>query len=134
MPGAVIDASVAVKWFLDEDRSQEARHLLGAVPLLLAPSALFLEVVQAVWNAARQKRTGADAIVRTERELQRIFPRPTPDLALFADAARIMREQQHPIYDCLYLALAERSGFELVTADERQFAAARRMRTLVRLL
>lgn len=134
MPGAVIDASVAVKWFIEEERSRQAQALLQTVTPLLAPSALLLEVVQAVWNAARQGRTAPEAIVRTGQEVQRIFPRPVPDLTLFQDAARIMREQQHPIYDCLYLALSERSGFELVTADARQFAAGRRMRVPVRLL
>lgn len=134
MAGVVIDASVAVKWFLDEDRTQEARALLDDAGPLLAPSALFLEVLQAIWVAARQGRTAIEAIGQAEQDLQHAFPQPSPDLMLIRDAARIMREQQHPIYDCLYLALAERSGLELVTADERQLAVARRMRVLARLL
>ncbi len=134
MAGVVIDASVAVKWFLDEDRTREARALLDDAGPLLAPSTLFLEVLQAVWVAARQGRTAIEAVAKAEQDLQQVFPQPTPDLTLLRDAARIMREQQHPIYDCLYLALAERSGLELVTADEPQFAAARRMRAPVRLL
>jgi predicted nucleic acid-binding protein len=31
---------------------------------------------------------------------------------------------QHPIYDCLYLACAERAGAQLATADRRLVAAA----------
>lgn len=54
--------------------------------------------------------------------------------ALIAPAVRLMLSLQHPVYDCLYLALAEREGMPLVTADERQFAAARRARIEARLL
>lgn len=35
------------------------------------------------------------------------------------DAQRITREIDHPIYDCLYLALAERETAIVVTADKK---------------
>ena len=53
---------------------------------------------------------------------------------LIADAARKSQNLVHPIYDCLYLALAERQGAVLVTADFKQFAAARKAKVKARRL
>jgi predicted nucleic acid-binding protein len=38
--------------------------------------------------------------------------------------------QDHPIYDCFYLALAEREHLPIVTADGRLLAAARKLGTI----
>jgi predicted nucleic acid-binding protein len=43
-------------------------------------------------------------------------------------------ELSHPLQDCLYLALAERLGAPLVTADKKFVAKARASHTLVRVL
>ncbi len=43
-------------------------------------------------------------------------------------------ELQHPIYDCFYLALAQRENALLITADERLLSAARRARLKARRL
>jgi predicted nucleic acid-binding protein len=40
----------------------------------------------------------------------------------------------HPVYDCFYLALADREGATIVTVDQAQFELARRARIGVRLL
>ena len=43
------------------------------------------------------------------------------DEALAADALRIAIGLNHPVYDCVYLALAYQVGGTLVTADTRFF-------------
>ncbi len=130
----VIDASVAVKWFLDEAGSREARTLLEDGRPLIAPSCLFLEVTHVIWGAVRRGRTTPDALRDVPGLLSRIFPEPVPDLSVLADAAELMRRHDHPVYDCVYLALAARSAAPLVTADEGQFAAARQARIEARRL
>jgi predicted nucleic acid-binding protein len=52
-------------------------------------------------------------ILRTLPLLQPILPDLLPRAAAIASQARI------GIYDCLYVALAEREGCQLVTADDR---------------
>jgi predicted nucleic acid-binding protein len=39
---------------------------------------------------------------------------------------------RHPIYDCFYLALAQREGASLVTADNKMLGAAKQARVKVR--
>lgn len=134
MAGLVIDASVAVKWFLEEDRSKEARTVLVSEVLLTAPFTILAEVAQALWIASRKARTTATAAESASIRMAAIFPNPVFDFELFEASRRLMHSHNHPIYDCLYLALAERTGSPLVTADEQQFAVARRARIKARLL
>ncbi len=134
MAGVVIDASVAVKWFLEEDRSAEARSVMAGDDDLFAPTLVVPEVVHALWIAARQGRTSPDSAPAVIRSLNAVFAELTPDLDLIEDAVGLMRSLQHPIYDCLYLALGRRSKWPVLTADERLFAAGRRARIPVRLL
>jgi len=48
------------------------------------------------------------------------------DRDLAPEAFRLARLLDHPVYDCLYLALAMESGAPVVTADRRFAAAAAR--------
>ena len=43
----------------------------------------------------------------------------TEDEGICPDAVRLSLALDHPVYDCLYLALAHRIGATLVTADAR---------------
>jgi predicted nucleic acid-binding protein len=51
----------------------------------------------------------------------------TPSAALLRPAARLAVELGHPVYDCVYLALAASHSASLATADERLRRAAERL-------
>ena len=46
----VVDASVAVKWFLDEPGDREARTLVEGIEPLIAPELIVAEVLNAIWK------------------------------------------------------------------------------------
>ena len=50
----VIDANVAIKWYLDEPSSEIARRLLDGDDDLIAPEHILAEVGQALWRLARE--------------------------------------------------------------------------------
>ena len=50
MKGAVIDASVAVKWFIPEIHSQTAVKLLAGKKTLYAPDLIYAEVGNTLWK------------------------------------------------------------------------------------
>ena len=75
------------------------------------------EVANALWRKARQgqiKRADAGAAMAA---LSDIPVRWNDDETVGADAARLALD--HPVYDCVYLALAHRIGATVVTADRR---------------
>lgn len=120
----VIDASVALKWVLDEDDSLLARAL--AERPLAAPDLLWSECANGLW---RWVRTGAlSAQIARERfaALRRAPVALTSAELLLERALGLAIEIDHPIYDCLYLALALTRGQQVVSADRRFATAVRR--------
>jgi predicted nucleic acid-binding protein len=130
----VIDASVAVKWFIDEDRSVDAQRLLAADADLMAPASILYEIFHALWDAARTRRLPGKRLP----ELAEVTPTPfallVPIEQLYAAAAAMAQAHNLSIYDCAYVALAQREHAELITADKRMFAVARKAKVKARLL
>jgi predicted nucleic acid-binding protein len=92
---------------------------------LLAPDLILAEAGNAFWKAVRAGLIlRKDAVAALER-LPKTFDRLVPLSLLYEDAARLSFELDHPVYDCFYLALAEREGVPLVTADKRLATAAK---------
>jgi predicted nucleic acid-binding protein len=130
----VVDASVAAKWVLPETDSTRAAALRTADDELIAPSLVIAEIGNAIWKAVlRGNVAGGDAT-----EILRIcvahFERIVPLEELAARASELAIDLRRPIYDCFYLALAQRETAILVTADEDMIAAGRKAKIKVRRL
>ena len=115
----VVDASVVVKWFVEEEYSAEAGRLLEQGHELYAPRLLASEVGNALWRKVRtgeleRSRAGTLAAAISEAPV-----RWTDDEEVCPDAVRLSLALDRPVYDCVYLALAHRIGATLVTADVR---------------
>jgi predicted nucleic acid-binding protein len=116
----IVDASVALKWFLtDEPDADRALAIVRDEALLAAPDLLVAEVCNAAWRFTRLgriSRAQLDAIAST---LPRLFDPLVSAAELAPRAVSIAGQLDHPLYDCLYLALAELEAAVLVTADMR---------------
>jgi len=121
----VLDASVALKWALPEADSAKAIRLRdeyrNGVHQLLAPDLFPAEIANALTAAERQGRIKSGEAAIFLHDILRAAPtlHPTPPLLLRAMALALATRRA--VYDCVYLALAEAEGCELVTADD-QFA------------
>ena len=129
----IVDASVAVKWFAKEDQIAEARLLLDRDDLA-APEFIFLELFHALWNLARRNQFHMHDIEPSLMRMRDVFAYFAPQETLRGDAMRLALHRNLAIYDCLYIALAQREGATLITADEKQLAIARQARSDVKLL
>ncbi len=118
----VVDASVALKWILPEKGAREADDLLSQA--LIAPSFWLAECANALWKNVRiGKLNAADA----SGLFQKLVRAPLVSVAMDNDtgsALDLAVKLGHPIYDCLYLALALREDTYVMTADTRFWAAA----------
>jgi predicted nucleic acid-binding protein len=117
----VIDASVALKWVLDEADSEAADGLLDET--LIAPSLWLVEAANALW---RRRLRGEISQSGAQARLTALFDAPVTSLALeddLAAALELAAQLRHPVYDCLYLAAALRHDVQVVTADARFLAA-----------
>ncbi len=125
---AVVDASVAVKWFLPEPDTPLAiavrdAHVDGETTLV-APLLLVYEVA----NALRyHPQVGAEALADHLEDLFALsLGFDVPSEESLGEAVRLAYRRGTTLYDAAYLALAERLDCPLVTADREQLEAAGR--------
>ena len=119
----VVDASIVVDWVAPEvDPTGPAGRLLTRLAQneapLLAPRLLFEETANALVSGIRRRRwTGAqaDTAFLLLRQLPvRVVDQPS-DLDRAWELSR--RFDEHPVYDLIYVAVAERLREQLITAD-----------------
>lgn len=113
----VVDASVAFKWFVTEEGQEAALSLLQRPARLIAPELLLAEVANIAWKARAQGRISPaqarDLLSRVVEPFDEIVSmRPHFVLAHELGAAF-----HRPVYDFVYVALAEDRDGVLVTAD-----------------
>jgi len=111
----VIDASVAVKWVVEEEGTTEALALRDRA--LAAPDLLIAECANILWKKVRRHELSeqeavfaAGLLARADIELMAMRP-------YLEAAVRIAVALDHPAYDCIYIALAEAEELRFVTAD-----------------
>jgi hypothetical protein len=119
----VVDASVAVKWFVPEHGSGEAERLLTGSEKLFAPDLIRLEVAAGLTRKVRQGEAQEEEIRRHCTNWPRMLAGGVVTLSAaeqdYALAIDLSLQLKHPFQDCLYLALAERLRAPLITADPK---------------
>jgi len=114
----VIDASIAVKWVIEEEGTSEALALRQKAKLI-APELLVAECANILWKKVQRGELLKNEALLAARLLQGAEIELLPTRSLFETATRMSMEIDHPAYDCLYLALAVEKKCRFVTADER---------------
>jgi predicted nucleic acid-binding protein len=114
----VVDASVSVKWFAEEEDSLLARSVIRPGVVLLAPELLFPEAASALTKKVRAGEFPQGGLSAALDELDYLLE-IVPSRSLMLAAQALSFEFGTSFYDCIYLALAQREGARLLTADER---------------
>ena len=118
----VIDASVAIKWVVDEPGTQQA--LLLRRHRLVAPDLLVPECANILWKKVLRRELSEAEATLAARLLQRADIQLEPMRRLMEPATKLAIALGHPAYDCIYLALAQSLSCALVTADEQLYRRA----------
>lgn len=119
----VVDASVAAKWFIEEEHADAALLVLDERNDLHAPDFFFLEMDNVFCRWIRR----GDIPVADGQDLRQALRRcpvhAHPFSSLLDLAFSIANETRRSLYDCLYLALADALDGRMVTADRRLYDA-----------
>jgi predicted nucleic acid-binding protein len=119
----VLDASAALCWVLPRPNSGKALQLQtdfqNAIHELIAPSVFSGEVASALTKAERQKLIPVGDARPLLARVMRTPPVMHPYEPLLDRAVDISSQTHSGLYDCLYVALAERERCELVTDDQK---------------
>lgn len=125
----VVDAGVAAQWVLTESGSARALALRDA-GRLIAPSLIAAEVGNALWKAARRDDIAQQYALDAIRAILLAFDALIPIEELRLRALEFAIALDHPIYDCFYLALAERERAPLVCVDGALLQKARKLKSI----
>lgn len=118
METLVIDASVAVKWVVEEDGTAAALALRPAFRFA-APELLAAECANILWKKVQRGELQRDEAVMAGRLLERAGVELVSMRAMTGEMLELAATLSHPAYDCAYLATALKKGARFVTADER---------------
>jgi predicted nucleic acid-binding protein len=119
----VVDASVVVKWFVPEIRSEAARRLLTLPHEYVAPDLVFAETANTIWKKTRRGELKPEEGRLLVADIGRMAVEVVSCRALAEDAHMLALATGRTVYDALYLALAVRLDTHLITADDRLGAA-----------
>ena len=123
----VIDASVAVKWFVEEAGSPAAHRLLedhaSGQAILLAPDLLVYEVSNVLLHHPIFRVSDIRSCVARLYELEVDLIAPSPELV--AATITLAATNRVTFYDALYVQLAQHLEVPFYTADQRLIAKLR---------
>jgi predicted nucleic acid-binding protein len=119
----VIDASVVIKWFVDEVHAEAARRLQEDQYELFAPDLLWPECGNILWKKVRRGELIPDEARLIWGGLEQQPISTFPSYVVLELALEMAFDTNRTVYDSCYLALAILIGCQLVTADQKLFNA-----------
>lgn len=117
METIVIDASIAVKWVVEEQGTEAAVGLRPGFRFL-APELLIAECANILWKKVQRAELLSDEAIMAGRLLERSGIGFVPMRGLLEQATELATSLSHPAYDCVYLAVARKNQVRFVTADQ----------------
>ena len=129
MSACVIDASVALKWYVPEVHHDRALRLLerqrqGALDFHV-PDLFLAETGNILWKKRRTGELDRPDMRRIAEALGAVPKTVYPTAVLLPAALDLAADLDRTVYDCLYLALAGALDCALVTADQKLYRALR---------
>ncbi|WP_013323268.1 type II toxin-antitoxin system VapC family toxin [Gloeothece verrucosa] len=128
MPNYVVDTSIVIQRFIRETYTPNVRALLNRLLVgdqLYIPEFCLLECSNVFWKQVRFYGLSEEKANQFINELREISFQIVPVSYLLNSALKIGLTYQLAIYDSLYIALALRLDYPLITVDERQAQAAK---------
>jgi len=117
LKSVVVDASVAIKWFVPEIHAIDAIRLLNTNLNLFVPDLIFAEFGNILWKKCRLKELTIDTASAILDDFKKLPFKNFESEPLLDAAWKIATEYQCTFYESLYLALAQTEGCLLATAD-----------------
>lgn len=122
----VVDCSVTLPWFLEDERSKFTDDLLDAIDRseYWAPSLWRIEMLNGLLMAERRKRIDRPWRIASVEQVARLNVRVDSALPRVAAIGELAARHGLSAYDAAYLELAKRQDFAMATLDRDLVKAA----------
>lgn len=121
----IIDASIAIAWFVDQPLSPQALRLAELHTPLLALDVLPVEMASSAWRLAQERTITADYAAHIVSNITVNEISVCASAPYIVPATHLALSLQHPVSECLYLACARDIGGQMVTTNARLLAAVK---------
>lgn len=115
----VLDASVAIKWFIPEVHSPAAARLLDEQIYLSAPDLIVPEIGNTLWKKIRRSEITQEEASEVIGAFETVTMELYSSTQLLPGALELAVGLDRTVYDSIYLALAIAQNCELITADKK---------------
>lgn len=120
----VVDTMVfAYALLASHARREEALRVLTIVDDIVVPDSVRAELANTVWQYVQQTGLSVDVGIALLRDAEALFTRVESSRVLWEPALRLAAASRHPVYDTLFVALAELSSSKVVTYDAKLLRA-----------
>ena len=123
MTRCIVDASIAVKWFVPEPHAINASRLLDGSFELLAPDLIFPEFGNVIWKKWRRDEITSGFAIGIIEAFRRLSIHRYDSKLFFGKAWSIAERFGRSFYDSLYLAIAKAESCPVITADLKLYNA-----------
>lgn len=128
MSKAVVDASIALRWVLRDEKEAHVDALLeqwvASLTEMLAPPLFPAEITNALYLSIRRNRLTLDEAQLALNTIMQLGIRIAEPVGLYSRSLHLAATYGvASAYDAQYVALAEMEGCELWTADEKLAAS-----------
>jgi len=120
----VLDASAVVRIIEGSPQTATFQQAVLDAELVLAPELMLTEVSNALWRLQRAGQLQVEGLQQCLSRGAALVDHIEPDRHLQVEALALACHLDHPVYDCLYLALARREAALLLTADQKLMTLA----------
>jgi len=119
----IVDASIAVKWYVPEIHTEAAARLLDPAHELHAPDLILPEFGSIIWKKIRRGEITVHKGCEIIGAFLAVPVLKHPATVLLESAFETAHGTAQTVYDCTYLALAVALECQMVTADEKFYRA-----------
>ena len=123
----VLDTSAAANLVLATPQAERLVTVLDAAQLVLAPTLLHSELANTLWKSVRFAGMSLDTALSRYEEALSLVDEFVPDSQVMHQALQMAATHQHPVYDMVFLALAQRYACRLLSTDSKLLALAARI-------
>jgi len=122
----VLDCSVTLSWFLEDERTKFTDQILNEIHQIeyWVPSIWRLEMVNGLLMAERRKRIDRAWRIESVDQTARLKVRVDPAQLSMEAVANLADRHGLTAYEAVYLELAKRQKFGLITQDTELVRAA----------
>ncbi len=118
----VMDASVGIKLFIEEEFSDKVQRLFAKLTEdpqaeIHVPDLFYIECANILLKYTRRFDRPLEDSLADIKDLGKLALKPTSTLELIEDALQLASEKKLTAYDACYAVLAQKLGLPLITAD-----------------